>query len=213
LDPHDDHAAGTFTAVSVGCDALWYYLDADLDGAGAEATRVYSCEPQPNRIVQGGDCDDKNPLANAAMPEICNSVDDNCDGNVDEGFTPVLLIEDADGDGFGSRGGMTKIGCPPEPGFATTFDDCDDLDPAINPGAVEIANLRDDDCNGRVDDLSSHAGSGAGSGATSPASPAPAPGGGCQVSPDAPGSASLFIASLLLALFRRSRGRGVRARA
>src|SRR5688572_28987949 len=34
LEPHDDSAAGIFTAVSVGCDALWYYPDADLDGAG-----------------------------------------------------------------------------------------------------------------------------------------------------------------------------------
>lgn len=199
LDPHDDHAAGTSAAVSVGCDALWYYLDADLDGAGAEATRVYSCEPLPNRIVQGGDCDDKNPLANASVPEICNRVDDDCDGEVDEGFTPVLLIEDADGDGYGSRGGMSKIGCPPQAGFAPTFDDCNDLDPAINPGAVEVSNLRDDNCNGQVDDVS------AGSAGAGAMAPAPAREGGCQVSANTPGSASLFIASLLLALLRRRR--------
>lgn len=199
LDAHDDHATGTSTAVSVGCDALWYYSDADLDGAGEEATRVYSCEPLPNRIVTGGDCDGKNPLANASVPEICNSVDDNCDGDVDEGFTPVLLIKDEDGDGFGARGGTTKIGCPPEPGFAPTFDDCNDLDPAISPAAAEVDNLRDDDCNGRVDDVS------LGSAGTGAIPSVPVQAGGCQLSAGAAGWPSLFIVSLLLALFRRRR--------
>jgi hypothetical protein len=197
LDPHDDHAAGIFTAVSVGCDALWYYPDADFDGAGDEAQRIYSCEPLPNRIVQGGDCDDRNPMAHASMAEVCNSVDDNCDGSVDEGFVPVLLVHDGDGDGYGARGGMTKIGCPPEPGFAVTFDDCNDLDPAINPGAIEVNNLRDDDCSGRVDDvLAGSAGTGSGS---------PPQAGGCRLGPGAAGPVPLFVASLLLTLLRRRR--------
>ena len=197
LDPHDDHAAGISTAVSVGCDALWYYRDADRDAAGEEATRVYSCEPLLDRILQGGDCDDSNPQANPSVPEICNSVDDNCSGEVDEGFTPVLLIEDTDGDGYGSRSGMTKIGCPPEPGFAPSFDDCDDTNPAISPGSAEVTNLRDDNCNGKVDDLSSGP-----AGEGSPSS-APAQGGSCQLAPRAPGSAPLLWAGLLLALLRR----------
>jgi hypothetical protein len=197
MDPHDDHAASISTAVSVGCDALWYHFDADLDGAGEQSTRVYSCEPLAGRILQGGDCDDKNPQANPSVLETCNSVDDNCDGTVDEGFTPILLIEDGDGDGYGSRGGMSKIGCPPEPGFAPTFDDCDDSNVAINPGATEVSNLRDDNCNGKVDDVS------AGPPGVGSPSAAPTEGGGCQLAPRAPGSALVVLAGLLLAFLRR----------
>jgi hypothetical protein len=199
MDPHDDHAAGVSTAVSVGCDALWYYPDADLDGAGEEAARVFSCQPLANRILQGGDCNDQNPQVNATMQEVCNSLDDDCDGDVDDGFTPVLLIEDSDGDGYGARGGITKIGCPPQANFALTFDDCDDANPAINPGSPEVTNLRDDDCNGKVDDLSSGAAGGGSVG------PAPAPDGGCQLAPRAPGATAVFIAGLVLTFLRRRR--------
>lgn len=152
--PDDDSAAEVMAGVSVGCDGAWYYLDADKDGAGAERTKVFSCTPLADRILQGGDCDDSNPNVSPLAAELCNSIDDDCDGKVDNGFTPVLLIADADGDGFGSTSGMSMIGCPPLAGFATTFDDCNDRDAAVHPGAAELANGRDDDCNGKVDDLS-----------------------------------------------------------
>lgn len=37
--------------------------------------------------------------------------------------------------------------------FTENQGDCDDTDPAVFPGAVEVANGVDDDCNGIVDDL------------------------------------------------------------
>ena len=46
--------------------------------------------------------------------------------------------EDADGDGYG-------VGCAKGP-------DCNDHDPAVHPGATEVCNFKDDDCNALVDD-------------------------------------------------------------
>ncbi|MES1183378.1 MAG: choice-of-anchor V domain-containing protein [Myxococcales bacterium] len=191
--PEDDSAAEVVTGVGVGCDAAWYYLDADKDGAGAESSKMLSCTPVPERILQGGDCDDQKPEVHPGVTEVCNSVDDDCDGKVDNGFTPVLLVTDADGDGFGSISGMSMIGCPPVAGFAPSFDDCSDTDPAVHPGAVEVANGRDDDCNSKVDDVAAgpvNPGTGGTAGtagsASTPAAAPPAAESSCAFTPTMP---------------------------
>jgi hypothetical protein len=65
--------------------------------------------------------------------ELCNGEDDNCDGRIDEGF-------DVDGDHW--------VACS----IGEKLADCDDADPAINPGAVETCNGKDDNCDGRIDE-------------------------------------------------------------
>ena len=214
--PDDDSPAEALAGVAVGCDGAWYYSDFDKDGAGAETGKAFSCTPMPDRILQGGDCDDDNAKVNPAAVELCNDIDDDCDGKIDEGFTPILLVSDADGDGFGARNGKTIVGCPPIANFAPTFDDCNDTDPSIHPGATEIANGRDDNCNGQVDDLGAVPGSGgsagtagtAGSAGTlTPASPAAAAS-SCALSLPSPLSPlPLFGGGLLFgwALVRRFR--------
>ena len=47
------------------------------------------------------DCDDNNSNVNANVEEICDGIDNKCDGNIDEGVTQTFY-EDADGDGFGN---------------------------------------------------------------------------------------------------------------
>ncbi len=78
--------------------------------------------------IDEGDCADDNASVFPGATEVCNLVDDNCDGTVDEGF-------DADADGFSTCNG-----------------DCNDANAAVNPDAVEADNDIDDDCNGRVDE-------------------------------------------------------------
>ncbi len=204
LKPMDDSPSEVLTAVSVGCDAVWYYVDADKDGAGAEKGRTYSCVPVPDRILQGGDCNDQNPQQLPGLPELCNSLDDNCDGTTDEGFQPLLLVADGDGDGYGARTGMTMIGCPPQPGYAPSFDDCDDRDPLVNPGATEITNTRDDNCNGQYDEAPGPAPGGA-------AAPAPADSGcALALAPGTPTSPFLLLGPALLARWLRRRYRELR---
>ena len=62
----------------------------------------------------------------------------------------TIWYPDEDGDGSGSaRGAITA--CVQPPGTVRLAGDCDDADAAVRPGAVEVCNNRDDDCDSFVD--------------------------------------------------------------
>ena len=86
---------------------------------------------------QNADCDDTNADINPEGVEICNNLDDDCDGEIDEGLTVQRYYYDADGDGFG-RVDSSLVLCGLPPNFADNFDDCDDDNPLAYPGAEEI---------------------------------------------------------------------------
>ncbi len=97
-------------------------IDEDFDADGDLYT---SCN---------GDCDDSNFSMNPGAVEIWDGLDDNCDGTIDN----VNLV-DNDGDGYYAN--------PSDPLQA----DCNDYDPAVSPGAIELVNGIDDNCNNYVD--------------------------------------------------------------
>ena len=94
------------------------------------------------------DCDDDNADINPDAEEVCDEVDNNCDGEVDEGVTSTWYA-DEDGDGFG--GDMATDGCGGD-GWVDNADDCDDSNPEVNPEAAEICDGMDNDCDALVDD-------------------------------------------------------------
>lgn len=63
-----------------------WYRDADGDGFGTANETVIACSAPFGFVVNSIDCDDGDPNINPAAPEACNTIDDDCDGQVDEGL-------------------------------------------------------------------------------------------------------------------------------
>ena len=96
------------------------------------------------------DCDDDNPAIHPGSTEICDGIDNDCDGNIDDGVL-VSFFEDSDGDGFGNPIEST-MACEVPEGFVTNGSDCDDNEPDAYPGNVESCDGIDNDCNDSIDD-------------------------------------------------------------
>lgn len=139
-------------AFTFGCEGTTYYLDRDGDGYGDADTTTLACSPPPEYVAQAGDCDDFRGHVHPGAEEVCNGIDDDCDGQVDEDLEVTTHYEDSDGDGYGSFFGATVMAKCPPPGYAPNATDCNDRAPLVHPDAVEICNLIDDDCDGRVDE-------------------------------------------------------------
>ena len=97
------------------------------------------------------DCNDGDSAVNPAAVELCDGVDNNCDGNVDEGVTDPYW-PDADGDGYGDEGSTPTEACEPPSGYVPNADDCNDADVAYNPDADEsdCTDPNDYNCDGSV---------------------------------------------------------------
>jgi hypothetical protein len=125
-----------------------YYVDADGDGFGDEATGVETCAQPANTVNIGGDCDDLNDQIYPGAVEICDNEDNNCDGNTDEGLPSITYYEDLDEDGFGSN--VSSVSCDSLGlGYSLVTGDCDDDNDQVYPGATEVLdNGIDENCDG-----------------------------------------------------------------
>lgn len=134
-------------------DALLWHDDADGDSFGDPVATSFACEAGPGVVADDTDCDDADVDVHPAADEICNELDDNCDGTVDENASldAGTWYSDADADGYGDSATST-VACDPPPASTGVDGDCDDTEAAVNPGATERCNGGDDDCDGTVDE-------------------------------------------------------------
>ena len=104
-----------------------WFADADGDGYGDENVDSTACTAPTGYVANAFDCDDSEEAVNAFASEICDGLDNDCNGVVDDGF---IWYADVDEDGFGDDATM-QVSCTPVPGGVQQGGDCDDADPAI----------------------------------------------------------------------------------
>ena len=114
------------------------------DGFDADADGYYDATDPDCAAAYGGlaDCDDAVATVNPGVSvELCDAVDDDCDGTVDNGF-------DLDADGWfdgADAGCVTTYGA--NPGV-----DCDDASDVTNPAATEVCDAADNNCDSAADE-------------------------------------------------------------
>jgi hypothetical protein len=115
-------------ALSTACSK-----DADNDGFDSKA-----------------DCDDNDPAVNPDAVELCDAVDNDCDGETDEGVLETYF-RDLDGDGYGDEASRDEF-CGQPPDYVALSGDCNDTDSDFNPGASETdcGDPNDYNCDGSV---------------------------------------------------------------
>jgi hypothetical protein len=143
-DPGDCAAPATF------------YPDDDGDGFGDMAGAEQHCTAPAGFVDKAGDCDDANAAVRPDAKEICDAVDNDCDGMIDDAdssldlATAGVFYRDSDGDTYGDAG-QSKKACVKPVGYAASSSDCDDNAAAVHPGAAEICDFIDNDCDALVD--------------------------------------------------------------
>lgn len=154
-----------------------FYIDYDGDGFPNPVIYINACWPNYNGLPfwytsPGNDCDDADmwvtggPMGDCVYLEQCNGIDDDGNGFIDDddpglAGAKIYWYQDADGDGYVNPAIWVKAACSPPEGYRIApslellpywqdgLGDCDDTNPSVNPGALEInCNGIDDNCDG-----------------------------------------------------------------
>ena len=136
-----------------------FYRDADSDSYGDAADTTRACVAPSGYVADNTDCDDNRSTINPAGTEVCNDLDDDCDGDFDDDDASVsygsgdVWYADSDGDGYGDSASTTNA-CDAPADHVRDDTDCDDTASGVNPGATEIcdADDTDEDCDSLADD-------------------------------------------------------------
>jgi large repetitive protein len=134
-------------------DATTWYHDDDGDGFGDAGDAITQCLQPIDHVTDATDCDDDDASVNPGADELCDGVDNDCAGDIDEidAVDVVTWWLDYDGDGYGGTT-YSSISCAQPSGYYEDNDDCNDMDPAVNPSASEWCDTVDNDCDGTIDE-------------------------------------------------------------
>ncbi len=128
---------------------FYFYRDLDNDGHGA-GEKVPACSVPEGMTVSNDDCNDANDKMHPGSIEVCDQLDNDCDGETDEGFSN-RWYQDKDKDGKGNPNVFVDS-CAEPPGHVANSDDCDDENDLKYIGALELCDdVIDNDCDGVTD--------------------------------------------------------------
>ncbi len=125
------------------------FPDADGDGFGDSNAPTIVCPRTEGYAELGGDCNDDDATINPEAVEACDELDNDCDGVADDSLGGTWF-NDLDGDGYGA--GAPTTSCDPDTGLVADNRDCDDASDTTFPGADELCDNKDNDCDGAADE-------------------------------------------------------------
>ena len=134
-------------------NATTWYIDGDADGYGSASSSTTACDAPTGYADNASDCDDADGAVSPAATELCDAVDNDCDGATDEidAADAQTWYQDLDADGYGNASNQT-LGCAQPTGYVEDATDCDDTSATTNTAGTELCDLVDNDCDGTVDE-------------------------------------------------------------
>ncbi len=150
-DEIDNNCNGTIDEDAF--DATPWFVDGDGDNFGTDGDFIYACTQPSGYSYDRTDCNDRDISAYPGATEVCDNVDNDCDGQIDEGTAAdaATWYRDGDSDGYGSSLASVNA-CSQPTGYVSNSSDCNDGVATINPGVSETCNGIDDDCDTLIDD-------------------------------------------------------------
>jgi predicted outer membrane repeat protein len=121
-----------------------YYLDGDTDGYGLASSTQSACSPPTGYVANNTDCNDSNAAVNPGATEVCNGIDDNCAGGIDNGLTFSNYYSDSDGDGAGDPAVVQNACAQPTGYVSNNTDGCPTNAGKQAPGVCGCATLDTD---------------------------------------------------------------------
>ena len=144
------------TDINISPQTSWF-VDTDQDGYGDTSDFLVSCIEPSGYVLIDGDCNDNLVYVYPQAPEVCDGIDNSCNGLTDDDdsaldtSTTSTFYLDADGDGFGDLSTSIEA-CLVPSGYVEDNSDCVDSDPDSNPQAAERCDSVDNDCDTFVDE-------------------------------------------------------------